>query len=111
MERKVSGYENIESFLGYCNIHSQTKGGLFNIGHVHALYNLAELSLDNLPVYDPNGSFSPKFYFIHYEEMKKIIKVIRTKMGPIERKVKVVRSSDNEERRITGNVVNLDDYR
>lgn len=108
MEIDIPGFENIEDFLGYCELHSRTERALFSGQHINCLYELAGI----VPPYQIVDA-GQLFDSIPYEEMEEIIDIIENKRNSTEGKFERKDSGRTPEKpkEVSGNIVCLDDYR
>ncbi len=72
-------FSNLEEFLGYCKIHSESERALFHIIQVNAICKMA-----GYPIYDINDKLTSNFYPIHESEMNEILEIIRNRKNSIE---------------------------
>jgi len=76
-------WNNLEDFLGYCEIHSETQRALFHIEQITALYKMAGYPIDDLPD-EISGKTMGNFYPLHSDYMKPFIEIIRNRKSSIE---------------------------
>lgn len=74
LEVKIPGFENVESFLRYCEIHSQTPEALFSRKHARILYSMIGLLLS-----DYYAKPIPDFIHVNEIQMKVILERVTTK--------------------------------
>ena len=68
------GFEDLDKFLGYCEMHCKTPRALFSIEHANILYELI-----GFPTYNKYDPTNPDFVPIHEDEMNEILNRIKNK--------------------------------
>ncbi|KKK75615.1 hypothetical protein LCGC14_2871930 [marine sediment metagenome] len=72
-------FETEDKFLRYCDTHSRTPRALFSGVHVNYLSKLMGLE----PVYSDKELGDNPFYDIHFEEMEKILDIIKKRRNAV----------------------------
>ena len=71
---QIPGFEDLDQFLEYCEMHCKTPKALFSIKHANVLYELI-----GFPTYNPKDLTNPDFFPIDENEMNKILNRIKNK--------------------------------